>query len=61
MEYCKQKPAMVGYNNTALYINSRLADYTLRIAYAPSRQTRKRLECEKAAFMQKHGITADCK
>ena len=61
MEYCKQKPAMVGFSNTALYINSRLADYTLRIAYATSRQTRKQLEREKAEFMWKHGITADCK
>lgn len=48
---------LVGYSNTALYINSRIADYTLRIANATSRQTRKKLEREKEEFMRKHGVT----
>lgn len=53
--------ALVGYSNTALYINSRIADYTLRIANATSRQTRKKLEREKEEFMQKHGVKpANC-
>lgn len=39
------------------YINSRLADYTLRIANATSRQRRKKIEREKEEFMRKHGIT----
>ena len=38
------------------YINSRLADYTLRIANATSRQTKRKLEREKEEFMRKHGI-----
>lgn len=40
-----------------VYINSRLADYTLRIANATSRQTRKKIQREKEEFMRKHGIT----
>lgn len=54
MEY--ERDAVVGYSNTALYINSRIADYTLRIANARSRQTKKRLERELEAFKEKHGV-----
>lgn len=39
-----------------LYVNSRIADYTLRIANATSRQTRKRLERELEEFKAKHGV-----
>lgn len=39
-----------------LYINSRLADYALRIANTASYQTRKRLERERDEFERKHHI-----
>lgn len=54
-----ERNTVVGYSNTTLYVNSRIADYTLRIAYATSRQTRKRLERELEEFKAKHGVKSE--
>jgi hypothetical protein len=50
----RREPAVL--NAHEAYISSRLADYTLRIANATSRQNRKKLEREKEEFERKHGV-----
>lgn len=54
MEHGTGKSAVLSAHEA--YINSRIADYTLRIINATSRQTRKKLEREKEEFEIKHGV-----